>query len=85
MTTDSQPPKSPPAQPPKPESSGDGFWAGLPAGLRKYVVFCLLVTAAMAYANHRGYFPTYGIFSGENSIHSSYHSGYHGGYGIHGK
>ena len=62
------------------------FWTKLPSGLRKYIFFSILVGTLMAYANYTGWFPTYGIFSGENSMHSSYHSGhYYGGYGIHGK
>jgi hypothetical protein len=55
-------------------------------GVRIYAIFCLLMISAMAIANHVGWFPTYGIFSGENSLHSSYRSGYRfGGGGIHGK
>ena len=50
-----------------------------------YAAFCLLVAAGMAYANHIGWHPTYGFFSGENSIHSNFHGGFHSGYGIHGK
>ncbi len=62
------------------------FWTSLPSGVRYYIYFSVLVCSGVACANHLGWFPTYGIFSGENSMHSRYHSSYyHGGYGIHGK
>lgn len=63
------------------------FWQKSPLGVRIYIVFCVLVAVSMAWANHAGWFPTYGLFSGENSMHSSqHHNGYHGGgYTIHGK
>jgi len=68
-------PNKPAAKPTAPKSSL--------ARLQKYIIFCLIIAGSMALANHRGWFPTYGIFSGENSMHSHYHS--YGYYGIHGK
>lgn len=62
------------------------FWKSMVPALRNYIFFAALVGSVMAFANHMGWFPTYGIFSGENSMHSSHRSGgYHGSYGIHGK
>ena len=70
-------------------SEKQSLWGKLPGMVRGYILFCLVIGICMAYANHVGWFPTYGIFSGENSMHSGSHSGYHGGYGygygIHGK
>ncbi len=69
-------------------SQKENFWKRLPSGVRTYVIFCVLTIAAMGYANQTGWFPTYGIFSGENSMHSSYRTGgysFGGGHGIHGK
>ncbi len=63
-------------KPPRPQT---------PRSVLIYAVFCLVVASAMAVANRRGWFPTYGIFSGENSMHSHYRPIYYGGYGIHGK
>ncbi len=73
------------ADPTPPPPQNENFWTKLPSGLRIYLIYSLLLGSAMAYANHTGWFPTYGIFSGENSMRSGYHGGYHGGFGIHGK
>ena len=61
------------------------YWSRLAPAIRSYIIFGLVTVAGMAYANHRGWYPTYGLFSGENSMHSSSHHGYYGGFGIHGK
>lgn len=58
-------------------------WAKLPLWVKAYIIFCGLSVGAVAFANHYGFYPTYGIFSGENSWHSSSHG--HAYYGIHGK
>jgi hypothetical protein len=57
----------------------------LPKVIRGYIIFGGIIILFVAIANTVGWYPTYGIFSGENSMHSSSHYGHGGYYGIHGK
>jgi hypothetical protein len=56
--------------------------------VRLYIFYSAVIVLLAAYGNYAGWFPTYGIFSGENSMRSGYHGGgffFGGGSGIHGK
>jgi hypothetical protein len=73
------PPKTaPPVNPP----------SGYSRRIKIYIGFCIAVVLFVGYSNRISWFPTYGLFSGENTYHSSfghyYGYGYHS-YGIHGK
>jgi hypothetical protein len=56
--------------------------------LKIYLVACAVLVAFASIATARGYYPTYGMFSGEGSRRPGAHGGphyYHGGTGFHAK
>ena len=62
------------------------MWNNFEPLTRKYLVWCGTILLATLLFNHRGWYPTYGLFSGVNSMHAGFRGGgWGGGYGIHGK